>query len=113
MNKMNMPGFTAGASLYPAVSNYRTFSISNVPCDVLVPQMTLVQRFMLEFALSAGDGDGGGGGGGGGSTGGLSDCLVSCYRSYTDCMGSGLAESRFCSRIFERCNAFCFSPFIG
>jgi hypothetical protein len=107
MNKMNMPGFTAGASLYPAVSHYRTFSISNVPCDAVELQMTKNQLldFMKFFAESAA----GGPGSGGGSTP-VSDCLVSCYRRYLDCMGSGQLDPEICERKFNLCNGFCFSP---
>jgi hypothetical protein len=108
MNKMNMPGFTAGASLYPAVS-YRTFSISNVPSDAVVPQLTKNQlvEFIKFFAEGAAGGPGGGGGGGG-STSGLSSCLTSCARRFSDCAGTGEVDVRYCSQSLGRCNSLCF-----
>jgi hypothetical protein len=108
MNKMNMPGFTAGASLYPAVGKNRTFSISNVPSDAVEPQMTKHQllEMMMFFAESAA---GGPGGGGGGFTGGRSDCLVRCFNTYIGCIKHGYALPQLCDRNFGLCNTRCFT----
>src|SRR4030095_6774748 len=114
MNKMNMPGFTAGASLYPSVSNYRTFSISNVPCDAVVPQMTKQEMAdFLKSLIEGGSGGSGGSGGGGGSTGCMSDCLAGCFKEYFDCMRDPSKDSTdraVCKSLFPLCNWMCLHP---
>jgi len=86
MNKLNMPGFAAGASLYPAAGQYRTLSVAPAPCDAVAPQMTKVEAEEFMRSLLAGPGGvappwGGGGGGGGSGAGTVNTAYELCKTS--------------------------------
>lgn len=106
MNSKYIPGFTAGASLYPTIGRYRTPSESTSPSGAVAPQMTaaemnefmrsllhgpgVVPPWWLPWPLWSG-GDGGDGTGGGGIDLACGKCRSACLRKPTSQRAACLA----------------------
>ena len=56
MKIANIPGFTAGASLYLAAGQYRTLYVAPAARDAVAPQMTKVEMNEFMKSLLAGPG---------------------------------------------------------
>ena len=83
---MNMPGFTAEASLRASQRN-RLVRVADPMSDGagVVPQATAVPDWILEFWYATGGGGGGGLGGGGGGGGSPLECRASVEAALDAC----------------------------
>jgi hypothetical protein len=85
---MNMPGFTAGASLNGVSQRYRRAgsAVAFAGGEGVVPQATAVPDWIIDFWNATGGGGGLGGiGGGGGGLFSSQTCLAKAKQRYDEC----------------------------